>query len=475
MSKIKTFARAQPEARRTPAAEPGAAPAPAETAEPLPDLAPDGRPHVVIIGAGFAGLETARQLRNAPVRVTIIDRRNFHLFVPLLYQVATAALNPADIAEPIRRVLRRNENTEVILGEVTGVDPARKQVLLGDRRMSYDYLVIGTGSTHSYFGHQDWEQYAPGLKTMEDAREIRSRVLLAFERAEITRDPEEQKRLMTVAVVGGGPTGVELAGAIAELARYTLARDFRHIHPENACILLIEAGKRILPQFPEDLAAYAHRALETRGVTVKVDAPVENVEPRGVTVAGRFIPAGTILWGAGVTASPAGRWLGVETDRAGRVKVAPDLSVPGLDGVFVLGDTALVAGDDGKPLPGLAQVAKQQGDHMARTLTRLVTTGEKPEPFRFRNRGNLATIGRNSAVADFGRYRLKGFLAWLLWGIVHVYLLIGFDNRLLVSLQWLYAYLTYQRGARLITGERKAPLEGVPGVGQGGGVSQGAD
>lgn len=457
MASIKMFPRSQPQPDR---GHPDA---------PAPDAAADARPHVVIVGAGFAGLETARGLDDAPVRVTIIDRRNYHLFVPLLYQVATAALSPGDIAEPVRRILRCNRNTEVLLGEVTDVDTARREVLLGEpllgeMRIPYDYLVIATGSAHSYFGHPEWERYAPGLKTMEDAREIRRRVLMAFEEAEMCRDPEEQKRLMTIVVVGGGPTGVELAGAIAELARHTLACDFRHIHPETACILLVEAGKRILPQFPEELSAYAHRALEKRGVTIRLNAPVKDVQAHGVLVDDAFIPAGTVLWGAGVAASPAGRWLGVETDRTGHVKVAPDLSVPGLDRVYMLGDTALVQGEDGKPLPGLAQVAKQEGQYLAKALTQRVTAGAPPKPFRFRNRGNLATIGRNAAVADFGRYRLTGYLAWLLWGIVHVYLLIGFENRLVVSLQWLYAYLTYQRGARLITGEYKAPLAGEPGA-----------
>ncbi len=423
----------------------------------------DGCPHVVIIGAGFAGLATAHALRSAPVRVTVIDQRNYHLFVPLLYQVATAALSPADIAYPIRRIFRRQRNVEVMLGEVTGIDADARQVLLGEHAVPYDHLVVATGSAHSYFGHRDWERHAPGLKTIEDAREIRARVLMAFEQAEICADPEEQTRLMTILIVGGGPTGVELAGAVAELAKRSLAADFRRIRPNSACILLVEAGPRLLPQFPEELSDYARQALEELGVTVRLNAPVQDVTADGARVADRFIPAGAILWGAGVAASPAGHWLGAATDKTGRVRVAPDLSVPGLDRIYVLGDTALAEGDDGTPLPGLAQVAKQQGEYLGAALARLIATGERPGPFRFKNRGNLATIGRNAAVADFGRVKLTGYLAWLLWGIVHVYLLIGFRNRVLVAVQWLWAYLTFHRGARLITGERKAPIEGAPG------------
>lgn len=423
----------------------------------VPPSAGSAPPHVVIIGAGFAGLATANALGGTEIRVTIIDRHNYHLFVPLLYQVATASLSPADIAEPVRRILNRHPNIEVLLAEVTGIDTARRQVLMGATRLDYDYLVIATGSTHSYFGHDAWERHAPGLKTIEDARAIRTRVLISFEEAEMCPLPAEQQRLMTIVVVGGGPTGVELAGAIAELTKRALARDFRHINPKSACVLLIEAGPRLLPQFPEALSAYAQRALERLGVTVLLGTPVENVDERCVTAGGRTIPAGAIIWGAGVSASPAGRWLGAETDRAGRVKVNPDLSVPGLDTVYVLGDTALTLGEDGQPLPGLAQVAKQQGEHLGKALYRRLTRGVPPPPFRFRNLGNMATVGRNAAIADFGRLRLKGRLAWLLWGIVHVYLLVGFQNRLLVSLQWLWAYITFQRGARLITDEVEAP------------------
>ncbi|WP_207485708.1 NAD(P)/FAD-dependent oxidoreductase [Arenibaculum pallidiluteum] len=424
-------------------------------------------PHVVVIGAGFAGLSLAQTLGGSGIRVTVIDRRNYHLFVPLLYQVATAALSPADIAEPIRHVLNRHRNVEVILGEVVGIDVERRMVRLAEGGfVPYDRLVIATGSTHSYFGRDEWARHAPGLKTIEDARTIRTRLLTAFERAEMCPDGERRGMLMTTVVVGGGPTGVEMAGSIAELARHTLARDFRRIDPRAAKVYLVEAGPRILPSFPEPLASYAHRALERKGVTVLTGRKVVDIGPEQVQVDTTLIPAGTIVWGAGVAASPAGRWLGVETDRAGRIRVAPDLSVPGLDGVYALGDTALAMGEDGSPLPGLAQVAKQQGEHLGRALAASIRHGEPMPPFRFRNRGNTAIIGRNAAVFDFGRRQLRGFLAWVLWAIVHVYLLVGFEKRLLVSIQWLWRYATHQRGARLITdpapGEASTPAVAAP-------------
>ncbi|MGH8495917.1 MAG: NAD(P)/FAD-dependent oxidoreductase, partial [Gammaproteobacteria bacterium] len=325
------------------------------------------------MGAGFAGLQAARSLGGAPARVTLIDRENYHLFVPLLYQVATAGLSPADIAEPIRRILRRHRNVSVLLGEVTGVDTAMRRVRLADdREIPYDYLVIAAGSRQSYFGHAEWEAHAPGLRTIDDAREIRSRVLLAFERAEMSTDAAERERLRNIVIVGGGPTGVELAGAIAELARFTLSRDFRNIDPRNASVRLVEAGPRLLPAFPPVLSEYARVALERLGVDVRTGAMVEDVHAGGVTIGGEAVAAATVLWGAGVEASPAGRWLGVETDRAGRVPVGATLAVPGLDGVFVLGDTALALDADGAPLPGLAQVAQQQGRHLGRELKRHV-------------------------------------------------------------------------------------------------------
>lgn len=422
------------------------------------------RRHVVIVGAGFGGLEAAKALGGKPVSVTVIDRRNYHLFVPFLYQVATATLSPADVAETVRAILRKHQNVEVLLGEVTGVDPAGKRVFMGEQAVDYDDLVIATGSGQSYFGHDAWARHAPGLKTVEDAREIRGRLLMAFEQAEMATDEDERRRLMTVVLVGGGPTGVEMAGAIAELVRRTLRRDFRHIRPESARIILVEALPRLLTPFPEKLAAFARRRLERLGVEIRFNAPVEDVDDESVVAAGERIRAGLVVWTAGVQASPAGRWLGVETDKAGRIKVDDDLGVPGLEDVYVIGDTALVLGKDGEPLPGLAQVAKQQGQYLGRALARKGAGQPWPGPFRFRNYGNMAVIGRNAAVADFGWWRTAGFVAWLLWFVVHVYLLIGFRNKLVVTVAWVWAYLTHQRGARLITGERKAPLEGEPGV-----------
>lgn len=420
--------------------------------EPADGAPPAAAPRIVILGAGFGGLACASALGGKPVRVTVIDRHNYHLFVPLLYQVATAALSPADIAEPIRKILRRHRNVEVMMGEVTGIDTGSRQVLLaGGRRVDYDRLVVATGSVYHYFGHDEWAAIAPGLKSIENARAIRTRLLTAFEQAEMMDDPARQRALMTTILVGGGPTGVEMAGAVAELAKHALARDFRRIDPRTARIVLVEAGPRLLPTFPEELSDYALKALRAMGVEVLLNRAVEAVTPQGATVAGTCIPAGTIVWGAGIRASPAGAWLGVETDRAGRIRVDSDLSVPGLPGVHALGDTVLVMGEDGSPLPGLAQVAKQQGYHLGRAIVAELLEGRKPEPFRFRNRGNTAIVGRSAAVFDFGTWRLKGWLAWVLWAVVHVYLLVGFEKRLLVSVQWLWRYATYQRGARLIT------------------------
>jgi len=421
------------------------------------------QPRVVIVGAGFGGLACARQLGGAPARVTIVDRRNYHLFVPLLYQVATAALSPADIARPIRRILGRYRNIDVVMGEVTAVDPAARSVRLADgRTLPYDRLVIATGSEYSYFGHGEWAAHAPGPLTLEDARRIRARLLTSFERAEASPDPAAQDALMTAVIVGGGPTGVEMAGAVAELTRHALARDFHHIDPRRARIVLIEAGPRILATFPQPLSDYALHALERLGVTVVTGEAVEAIDDRGVTVAGRRIDAGTVIWGAGVKASPAGHWLGIALDRAGRIPVNPDLSVRGLDGVYALGDTAHTDDPSGNPLPALAQVAAQQGEHLGRALARNFMRGEALPAFRFRNRGNTAIIGRHAAVFDFGWTQLKGRLAWLLWALIHVYLLVGFDNRLRVSLQWVWAYLTYERGARLIMSDIALQPEAKP-------------
>jgi NADH dehydrogenase FAD-containing subunit len=407
-------------------------------------------PRVVIVGAGFGGLAAAGALKRAPVAVTVIDRHNYHLFQPLLYQVATAALSPADIAQPIRAILGRQRNAEVLLGRVTGVDTEARAVLLGERRIPYDMLVIATGARHAYFGHDEWETHAPGLKKIEDATDIRRRILLAFEEAEA--EPRYRERLLTFVVVGGGPTGVELAGAIAELARHTIRGDFRHIDPHRARVVLVEGGPRLLPALPEKLSAFARRALERLGVEVRLDTMVTGVDADGVAMGEERLAAATVLWAAGVAASPAARWLGAEKDRAGRIRVGPDLTLPGHPEIFVIGDTALATDAAGDPLPGIAPAAKQAGEYVARVIRARARGRKDPGPFRYRHLGNLATIGRKAAVADFGRLRLEGRLAWWLWGVVHIFFLIGFRNRVAVALDWFWAYLTFQRGARLITG-----------------------
>lgn len=359
-------------------------------------------------------------------------------------------LSPGEIAEPIRRILRRHKNVRVLMGEVERIDVEARQVHFAGQVLAYDTLVLATGATHSYFGHPEWERFAPGLKTLDDARRIRAGVLTAFEKAELEAEPGSRERFMTLAVVGGGPTGVEMAGAIAGLARQALARDFRAIDPSRARILLVEAGPRILGQFPEDLSSYAVKALEHLGVTVLTGRAGEQIDERGIVVGGELIPAATVVWGAGVAASPVG--LGRETARVGHVRVKPDLSVPGLEGVYVLGDAALAFAEDGTPLPGLAQVAHQQGRYLGRALLARILHGTTPEPFRFRTRGNLAVIGRNAAVVQWDHLKLRGFPAWLLWGVAHVHLLVGFQNRLVVTLRWLWAYVTSQRGSRIISG-----------------------
>lgn len=409
-------------------------------------------PHVVIIGAGFAGLACAKQLAGAAVRVTVIDRGNYHLFVPLLYQVATAALSPADVARPIRRILGRFRNVEVVLGEIVAIDTAARMVRTRERGIGpYDRLVIAPGSQYSYFGHPQWAAFAKGPRGIADARAIRTRLLTAFERAESCGDAAERQRLMTTVVVGGGPTGVEMAGSVAELTRRALARDFRHIDPRSSRILLIEAGPRLLPAFPQSLGDYAQRELGRLGVTVMLGQAVADVDSEGVTVGDSRVAAGTVIWGAGIEASPLVRGLGLPVDRLGRVEVAKDLSVPSLPGVYVLGDSALSRDENGAPLPALAQVAKQQGDYLGHVLATESRRRGPPPPFRFHNRGNTAIIGRNAAVFDFGRFAFKGRLAWLLWGLIHVYLLVGFENRLSVTMRWVWRYLTDEHGARLIT------------------------
>jgi NADH:quinone reductase (non-electrogenic) len=406
-------------------------------------------PSVVVVGAGFAGLAAARALAGAPVRVTVVDRRNHHLFQPLLYQVATAALNPADIAQPIRRVLRRQRNAEVVLAGVTGVDLSRRRVLLADGEIEYRQLILATGATHSYLGHPEWAALAPGLKTVEDALEIRRRVLTAYERAEREPDAERRRACMTFVVVGGGPTGVELAGALAEVARRTLTADFRHIAPERSRVVLVEAAPRVLPAYPEELSGSARRQLERLGVEVRTGAPVSGIDDRGAVAGGERLEAATVLWAAGVEASPLARSLGAPLDRAGRVRVNTDLTVPGHPEVYVAGDLAFLE-QDGRPVPGVAPAAIQQGRHAARNALRALR-GEPLLPFRYRDKGLLATIGRGAAVAAVGRARLSGFPAWLAWLFVHIYFLIGFRNRLAVLLQWAWSYLTFERGARLIT------------------------
>ncbi len=409
------------------------------------------QPHVVIVGAGFGGLACAKALGNTPARVTVIDRANYHLFVPLLYQVATAALSPADIARPIRRILGNYRNIDVVLGDVTAIDTSARMLTTSAGAIGpYDKLVVATGSRYSYFGHPEWAAHAKGPRSLEDARFIRTKLLTAFERADSTTDQAERDRLMTIIVVGGGPTGVEMAGSVAELALHALARDFRHIDPRQARILLVEAGPRLLSSFPQPLAEYAQRALEKLGVTVMLGQPVENIGAEGAMVGGKVISAGTVIWGAGIEAAPGVKMLGLPLDRAGRVSVGPDLSVPGLPGVYVLGDSAVALDEDGKPLPALAQVAAQQGEYLGRLLAAEARGRSLDKPFRFRNRGNTAIVGRNAAVFDFGKWQLKGRFAWFLWALVHVYLLVGFENRLQVVGHWLWSYLTYERGARLI-------------------------
>ena len=431
--------------------------------------------HVVIVGGGFGGLYTARALRDAPVQVTLLDRRNHHLFQPLLYQVATAALSPGDIASPIRWILRHQKNVEVLLADAERVDANRRVLTLRDGELSYDYLILATGATHAYFGHDEWRGVAPGLKTLEDALEIRRRVLLAYERAEREPDPSKRAVLLTFVVIGGGPTGVELAGALAEISRQSLARDFRHFNPGSARIILLEGGPCLLAAFPESLRDSARKDLEHLGVEVRTntlvtgvkdgcvemgaDAIAAGTERERVEAARRGaggpvdekIAAGTILWAAGVAASPLGASLGVATDRAGRVIVQPDLTIPGHPEIFVIGDLASLPGPDGKPLPGVAQVAIQMGRHAAKNIIR-ATEHQPYRPFVYRNLGNMATIGRASAIADFGRLRLRGWFAWLAWLFVHIMNLIGFRNRIVVLVQWAWAYFSYQRAIRLITG-----------------------
>lgn len=416
------------------------------------------RPRVVIVGAGFGGLAAAKRLAGQPVDVTVIDRRNHHLFQPLLYQVATAALSPADIAAPIRSILSRARNIRVLLDEVTGVNSARNCVTLaGAMDIEYDWLILATGARHSYFGRDEWAAYAPALKSIEDAVAIRRNILLALERAETEVDVERRQALLTFAVVGAGPTGVEMAGAIAELVHRSVLRDFRNITPSCSRIHLIEAAERVLPGFPVDLSAVAERSLRDLGVDVRLKAPVQDIGHEYVKLGGELIRASTIIWAAGVEASPAALWLGAEHDRNGRVLVGADLRVPLQERVFAIGDTANVAGPDGRELQGVAPVAKQQGRYVAEFIL-----GRRGDGFVYRNYGNLATIGRSRAVIDFGRLHLSGFVAWWIWSVAHIWFLVGFRNRIATATNWLWSYLTYQRSARLITGEAPAPAKPHP-------------
>ena len=423
---------------------------------------------MVIVGAGFGGLVAAKALVGKAIDVTLIDKRNYHLFQPLLYQVATADLSPADVAWPIRGIFSKDKNVSVLLGRVTGIDTKKSQVIAGELKVPYDHLILATGSRHTYFGKDEWEPYAPGLKRIIDATELRKRILVAFERAETARSEDEQRRQLNFVVIGGGPTGVEMAGAIAELANQSLAKDFRHIDPTDARIILVEAGPRVLGALAEDLSEYAKKALEELGVEVILNCRVEECTEKGVKVGDEFIPCATIIWGAGVAVPNLSNWLGIETDHSGRIPVEDDLSVDGHPEIYVIGDAAEVPWRDGETVPGVAPAAKQEGKYVARAILAKLSDKPAPKPFRYRHTGNLATIGRHAAVVDFGRFKLKGWLAWWFWGIAHIYFLIGVRSAMIVAMQWFWAYLTFGKGARLITGleplfaDPEAPAEAGP-------------
>ncbi len=415
-------------------------------------MAPPAKPHrVVIVGAGFGGLETTYRLAGAPVEITLIDRRNHHLFQPLLYQVATASLATSEIAWPIRYLLRDRKEVTTLFANVNGVDAAGKRVLIEDgSSIAYDTLVLATGARHAYFGHDEWEPFAPGLKTLEDATTLRRRILVAFERAERETDPARRAALLTFVVIGAGPTGVEIAGTIADMARDTLPRDFRHIDTRKARVVLIEAGNRVLAGFPDDLAAYAQRSLQQLGVEVMLGEAVTECSADGVVYGGKTLAARTLIWAAGVRASRAAEWLNAAADRAGRLKVEPDLTVSGHPEIFAIGDTTTIAGPDGNPVPGIAPAAKQEGRYVAKTIKARLAGRTQP-PFRYKHAGSLAQIGKRLAVIDFGWIKLRGTIAWWIWGIAHIYFLIGLRNRLSVALSWLWIYVRDQRASRLIT------------------------
>lgn len=410
-------------------------------------------PRVVIVGGGFGGLEVARGLKDLPVCITLTDRQNHHCFQPLLYQVATAVLSPADIAWPIRGILRAQPNARVIMAEVTAVDTAAKIVHTDSIDLPYDYLVLATGATHSYFGHDEWERDAPGLKRITDATELRRRLLIAFEEAELTDDGAKQRSLLTFVIVGAGPTGVEMAGAIAEVALQTLPPEFREVDPASARIILIEAGPRVLPSFPEDLSAYTQKSLEKMGVEVMTSTRVTKCDKAGVDIEGGRIDAHTVIWAAGVVASPAAKWIGAPADYAGRVEVLPDLSVPDHPDIFAVGDTAAVFYNGGKSVPGIAPAAKQMGKYVAKLIASRVRSKPAPPPFAYKHQGDLATIGRRIAVVKLPKpdFALKGFIGWLFWSLAHVYFLIGIRNRFVVAFTWLWQFLTLQRSARIIS------------------------
>jgi NADH dehydrogenase len=411
-------------------------------------------PRVVIVGAGFAGLQAARGLRDVPVQVTVIDRNNHHLFQPLLYQVATAGISPADICAPIRHVLKKQQNTEVLMGEVTGVDVQEQRVFMDNQAVPFDYLILATGARDSYFGHPDWAKFAPGLKSIRQATEIRNQILWAFEQAEKESDEEKRLALLTFVLVGAGPTGIEMAGSVAGLAHKTLTAEFHHINPADARIILVEALPRILLAFPERLANKAKKALNHLGVEVRTNSPVEDVNSEGVVIGGKLLPAKTVIWTAGVAASPAGAWLGTETDRGGRVKVNRDTSIPGHPNIFVLGDTAqFIQDENGKPLPGVAQVAMQQGRYVAGVIADRIAGKEHGEAFHYVDKGNMATVGRFYAIASIGKLQFSGWLAWFMWLVLHLFFLIGFRNRMVVLFQWIVYFTTFRRGARVITSE----------------------